>query len=82
LEIVANAVAKLSTQSNTDSKNRESVDVSDLKRPHPYGFKRKVFAIHDMDAINNAAYWDYRITNGNAYIFAPAFARAFQRPRC
>ena len=60
LEIVANAVAKLSTQSNTDSKNRESVDVSDLKRPHPYGFKRNVFAIHDMDAINNAAYWDYQ----------------------
>ena len=73
LEIVANAVTKLSAESGTDPKDRGSVDISDLKRPHPYGFKRNVFAIHDMDAINNAAYWNYQRER--------VYVRSAHRPR-
>ena len=36
------------------------VDTTKLKREHPYGFKRNTFAFPELDAINNAAYWDYQ----------------------
>ena len=38
----------------------EIVDTVKLKREHPYGFKRNTFAFPELDAINNAAYWDYQ----------------------
>jgi predicted RecB family nuclease len=38
----------------------EVVDTAKLKREHPYGFKRNTFAFPEMNAINNAAYWDYQ----------------------
>ena len=36
------------------------VDVTTLKREHPYGFKRNKFFIPELDVINKAAYWDYQ----------------------
>jgi predicted RecB family nuclease len=36
------------------------VDTSKLKREHPYGFKRNTFHLPELNAINNAAYWDYQ----------------------
>ncbi len=36
------------------------VDISTLKREHPYGFKRNTFFFPELDAINKAAYWDYQ----------------------
>jgi predicted RecB family nuclease len=40
--------------------NGEVVDTAKLKREHPYGFKRNTFAFPELNAINNAAYWDYQ----------------------
>ena len=36
------------------------VDTTKMKREHPYGFKRNTFAFPELNAINNAAYWDYQ----------------------
>ncbi len=36
------------------------VDVTTLKREHPYVFKRNKFFFPELDAINKAAYWDYQ----------------------
>lgn len=36
------------------------VDTARMKREHPYGFKRNVFVLPELDAINKAAYWDYQ----------------------
>jgi predicted RecB family nuclease len=58
LALAADAVAKL--HANHLREDKESVDVGDLKRQHPYGFKKNVFEVPDMDVINNAAYWDYQ----------------------
>ena len=62
LEIVANCLFELrrvsSQVGNTPSDN--VVDTSRLKREHPYGFKRNTFVFPELDAINNAAYWDYQ----------------------
>ena len=38
----------------------EVVDTAKLKREHPYGFKRNTFAFPELNAINDAAYWDYQ----------------------
>ncbi|MBI2926393.1 MAG: IS66 family transposase, partial [Verrucomicrobia bacterium] len=40
--------------------NGEVVDAAKLKRERPYSFKRNTFAFPELDAINNAAYWDYQ----------------------
>lgn len=36
------------------------VDTTKMKREHPHGFKRNLFAFTDLDVINKAAYWDYQ----------------------
>ncbi|HJX18970.1 MAG TPA: IS66 family transposase [Acidiferrobacterales bacterium] len=36
------------------------VDTARMKREHPHGFKRNIFAFPEMDVINKAAYWDYQ----------------------
>jgi len=36
------------------------VDVTKLKREHPYGFKRNTFFFEEFDFINKSAYWDYQ----------------------
>ncbi|MEK7712276.1 MAG: TM0106 family RecB-like putative nuclease, partial [Pseudomonadota bacterium] len=36
------------------------VDTAMMKREHPHGFKRNIFAFPELDAINKAAYWDYQ----------------------
>jgi len=47
------------------------VHTANLKREHPYGFKRNAFSFPELDVINKAAYWDYQRervyvkTNGN-----------------
>jgi predicted RecB family nuclease len=38
----------------------EVVDTAKMKREHPYGFKRNIFAFPELNAINDAAYWDYQ----------------------
>jgi predicted RecB family nuclease len=62
LEVVSNCLIELrrvfSQVGNTPSS--DVVDISQLKREHPYGFKRNTFASPELDAINNAAYWDYQ----------------------
>ena len=50
-------------QARSDSQasgKRGVVDVTTLKREHPHGFKRNKFFFPELDAINNAAYWDYQ----------------------
>ena len=50
-------------QARSDSQDigkRDVVDVTTLKREHPYGFKRNAFFFPELDAINKAAYWDYQ----------------------
>lgn len=36
------------------------VDITTMKREHPYGFNRNAFFFPDFDVINRAAYWDYQ----------------------
>ena len=38
----------------------EVIHTARMKREHPYGFKRNVFCLEELDAINKAAYWDYQ----------------------
>jgi hypothetical protein len=38
----------------------EVVQTASLKPEHPYRFKGTTFALPELDAINNAAYWDYQ----------------------
>ncbi len=50
-------------QTRSDSQDAEkhaTVDVTTLKREHPYGFKRNTFFFQELDAINKAAYWDHQ----------------------
>jgi predicted RecB family nuclease len=62
LEVITQMVVSLQLpHSEKDGANENKiVDISKLKRRHPYGFKRNNFAIPDLDTINNAAYWDYQ----------------------
>jgi predicted RecB family nuclease len=62
LEVVAHRLIDLHEGSPHAgiSSHGEVVDTSKLKREHPYGFKRNTFAFPELDAINNAAYWDYQ----------------------
>jgi len=39
---------------------QEVVDVTLMKREHPYGFKLNDWVFPELDAINKAAYWDYQ----------------------
>ena len=61
LEVVTQKIFDLQiTRSEGPSSDNEIVDISNLKREHPYGFKRNNFVIPDFEAINKAAYWDYQ----------------------
>jgi predicted RecB family nuclease len=63
LEVVSNCLLELCRVSSQEAGNALSGDVvntSQLKREHPYGFKRNTFAFPELDVINNAAYWDYQ----------------------
>jgi len=42
------------------TEDRDIIDVTTLKREHPYEFKRNKFFFPELDAINKAAYWDYQ----------------------
>ena len=62
LDMVANKLIELH-QSQSGSNGlvmEETVDITKLKREHPYGFKRNKFVLPELDGINNAAYWDYQ----------------------
>jgi predicted RecB family nuclease len=49
------------TQSGLQSaEERGVVDTAKLKWEHPYGFKRNTFVLPELNAINNAGYWDYQ----------------------
>ncbi len=62
LEVVANRTSELHQVSSEGgcSVFAGIVDTTELKWEHPYGFKRNAFAFPELDAINNAAYWDYQ----------------------
>jgi|WetSurMetagenome_2_1015567.scaffolds.fasta_scaffold21684_2 predicted RecB family nuclease len=61
LEIVTQKVLNLCFhQENLNSNINEIVDVNNLKRDSPHGFKRNIFVINDFGFINKAAYWDYQ----------------------
>jgi predicted RecB family nuclease len=36
------------------------VDTARMRRENPHGFKRNIFVLPELDAINKAAYWDYQ----------------------
>lgn len=42
------------------SSQDDVVHTEELKRDHPYGFKRNTFSFPELDVINKAAYWDYQ----------------------
>jgi predicted RecB family nuclease len=62
LEIVANCLFELRRVSSQvgNTPSGDVVNTSQLKREHPYGFKRNTFVFPELDVINNAAYWDYQ----------------------
>jgi len=62
LHIVTTTIINLqrSQQAACNAKLDNIVDISKLKRQHPYGFKRNNFVIPELNDINNAAYWDYQ----------------------
>jgi len=62
LEVVSNCLFELRRVSSQvgNTPSSDVVNTSQLKREHPYGFKRNTFALPELDAINNAAYWDYQ----------------------
>jgi predicted RecB family nuclease len=62
LETLTNALVKLGQGSphSGDPPLGEIVNTAKLRWEHPYGFKRNIFAIPELNTINNAAYWDYQ----------------------
>jgi predicted RecB family nuclease len=62
LELVTSKLFKLYqvTSEAESSCLQDVVHIENMKRDHPYGFKRNTFSIPDLDAINKAAYWDYQ----------------------
>jgi predicted RecB family nuclease len=61
LELVVQKIFDLQyTRSEGSSSENTIIDISKLKREHPYGFKRNNFVISDFETINKAAYWDYQ----------------------
>jgi predicted RecB family nuclease len=59
LDVVVNKLVEL-TQTFPNAPPDGVVDTTNLKREHPYGFKRNTFAFPELDVINRAAYWDYQ----------------------
>ena len=62
LELVAAKVLRLveCCPGSDSSPASDVVDTTQLKREHPYGFKRNTFALPVLESINKAAYWDYQ----------------------
>jgi len=62
LEVVSNCLLELHRDSSRigNSPSGDVVNAAHLKWEHPYGFKKNTFAFPELDAINNAAYWDYQ----------------------
>ncbi len=62
LDVVTQKVISLQrSQPGADvAKENNIVDISKLKRDHPYGFKRNDFVLPELDTINRSAYWDYQ----------------------
>ncbi len=62
LEVVSNCILELRRVSSQigDTPSGDVVNTAQLKWEHPYGFKKNTFAFPELDAINNAAYWDYQ----------------------
>ena len=60
---MANKLVELQQQvlrGHEASAQDDFVDATQLKREHPYGFKRNTFVFPELDVINKAAYWDYQ----------------------
>ena len=51
---------KPSTPSDSKPSQQDLVFTSEIKREHPYCFKRNQFVLPDLEIINQAAYWDYQ----------------------
>jgi len=86
LELVAKTIFGLYQRKPMSEPESEAavVDITSLKREHPYGFKRNIFAIPELDAINKAAYWDYqreRVYLRSSHGIRQAIRRACQRRR-
>ncbi len=62
LDVVMQGVLALhATQSGLQSaEEHDVIDTAKLKWEHPYGFKRNTFVFPELNAINNAGYWDYQ----------------------
>jgi predicted RecB family nuclease len=62
LEVIADSLRTLQCGSPQadDASSGGVVDTAQIKWEHPYGFKRNTFAFRELEAINNAAYWDYQ----------------------
>ena len=62
LEVVANKLVELhlAAPPAENSSLDGVIHTSQLKREHPYGFKRNIFSFPELDVINKAAYWDYQ----------------------
>jgi len=62
LELVTQKLIELQKDraERDDSDNDEVVDITLMKREHPYGFKRNTFFFPELDTINKAAYWDHQ----------------------
>lgn len=60
--VLASKLAELQQASlRTDGSSLVGVvDTARMKREHPYGFKRNIFAFPELETINKAAYWDYQ----------------------
>ena len=70
VEVLAKKLVDLhGTTSISEVPQQEIVLTSDMKREHPYGFKRNQFALPGMESINNAAYWDYQ--RDRVYVKSP-----------
>ena len=63
LEVVSKNPGRIASKLSANAGNtpsRTSWTRANLKREHPYGFKRNTFAFPELNVINNAAYWDYQ----------------------
>lgn len=62
LEVVSNSLLELRRVSSQigNSPSGDVVNTAQSNWERPYGFKRNTFAFPELDALNNAAYWDYQ----------------------
>lgn len=61
LGVATNAVLDLGQKSAAAKATLpEVIDVTSMKRVHPFGFKNNAWVIPELKIINGAAYWDYQ----------------------